>query len=128
MTWRLGTRMLLEAACLAAGVLSAYVWVVLQEGPGPRAHTVAFVALVLIHPFQALHCRSERAFWWRLPPNRLVWASMLALVAVQWVAVTWPPLAGLLGTVPLAAGDWLVAAAAVLWPVGLLEATKRWHA
>ncbi|HSE92903.1 MAG TPA: cation-transporting P-type ATPase, partial [Methylomirabilota bacterium] len=126
-TWRLGTRMLMEAAWLAAGVLSAYFWIVLQEGPGPRAHTVAFVALVLIHPFQALHCRSERVFWWRLPPNRLVWASMLALVAVQWLAVTWPPLAGLLGAVPLTAGDWLVTIVAVLWPVSLLEATKRWR-
>ncbi len=127
-TWRLGARMLLEAAWLAAGVLSAYYWIVLQEGPGPRAHTVAFVALVLIHPFQALHCRSERALWWRLPPNRLVWASMLALVAVQWIAVTWPPLAGLLGAVPLPAGDWLVVVIAVLWPVSLLEATKGWRA
>jgi Ca2+-transporting ATPase len=119
------TRMLLEAACLAAGVLSAYVWVVLQEGVGPRAHTVAFVALVLIHPFQALHCRSEHARSWRLPPNHLVWAALIVLVLVQWGAVAWPPLAALLGTVPLGARDWLLVAGAVLWPIGLLEATKR---
>jgi P-type Ca2+ transporter type 2C len=118
-------RMLAEAACLAAGVLSAYVWVVLQEGVGPRAHTVAFVALVLIHPFQALHCRSEHVRSWRLPPNRLIWAALIVLVLVQWGAVAWPPLAGLLGTVPLGARDWLLVAGAVLWPIGLLEATKR---
>lgn len=118
-------RMLAEGACLAAGVLSAYVWVILQEGVGPRANTVAFVAMVLIHPLQAMHCRSEHARFWRLPPNRLVWAALIALVLVQWGAVAWAPLAELLGTVPLGARDWLLVAGAVLWPFGLLEATKR---
>jgi Ca2+-transporting ATPase len=126
-TRRLGAGMLVEGAFLAAGILSAYVYVLLHDGPGPRANTVAFVALVLVHPFQALHCRSEREFWWRLPPNPLAWAALLTLVAVQWGAVTWRPLAGLLGAVPLAPGDWLVVGVAVLWPVGVLEATKRWH-
>ncbi len=101
------------------------VWVVLQTSPGPRAHTVAFVALVLIHPLQALHCRSTKAYWWRLPPNHLVWMALAALVAVQWWAVSWAPLTRLLGTVPLAAGDWLVVAAAIVWPVALLEALKH---
>ena len=116
--------MLAEGACLAAGVLSAYVWVLLQDGAGPRAHTVAFVALVLIHPMQALHCRSVSRPWWRLPRNRLVWIALGVLVAVQWGAVAWPPLAGLLGSVPLAPADWLVVAVAVAWPVMLLEAVK----
>jgi len=124
-TWTRGARMLAEAACLAAGVLSAYLWVVFQAGVGPRAHTVAFVALVLVHPLQALYCRSAREVWWRLPPNRLVWVSLVVLVAVQWGAVAWPPLASLLGTVPLAAGDWALIAVAVAWPVALLEAVKR---
>jgi hypothetical protein len=52
-TWARAVRMLGEAACLTAGVASAYLWVVLQEGAGPRAHTLAFVVLVLIHPLQA---------------------------------------------------------------------------
>jgi Ca2+-transporting ATPase len=123
-TWSRGLRILVEGACLAAGVLSAYAWVVLQSGPGPRAHTVAFVALVLIHPLQALHCRSTRRHWWRLPPNRLVWVALAVLVAAQWCAVSWSPLTRLLGTVPLAAGDWLIVTAAVVWPVALLEALK----
>jgi Ca2+-transporting ATPase len=123
-TWWLGARMLGEGACLAAGVLSAYVWVLLQEGPGPRANTVAFVALVLVNPLQALHCRSASRPWWRLPPNPLVWGALAVLLVVQWCAVSWAPLAGLLGSVPLAAGDWLVVAVACVWPVALLEAVK----
>jgi Ca2+-transporting ATPase len=123
-TWSRGLRILVEGACLAAGVLSAYTWVVLQAGPGPRAHTVAFVALVLVHPLQALHCRSTERRWWRLPPNHLVWVALAVLIAVQWAAVSWAPLAGLLGSTPLGAEDWLTVAIAVVWPVALLEAFK----
>jgi Ca2+-transporting ATPase len=59
-TWRFGQRMLAEGALLSAGVLGAYLWTVWQDGPGHHATTVAFVALVLIHPLQAMTCRSER--------------------------------------------------------------------
>ncbi len=123
-TWRFGGRMLLEGALLAAGVLSVFLWAIWREGSGPHARTLAFVALVLLHPFQALRCRSETAGWWALPPNHLVWLSLLALAGVQWLAVSWGPLAGLLRTVPLSAGDWLLVTGAVLWPVGGMEAAK----
>ncbi|MBI3455303.1 MAG: cation-transporting P-type ATPase [Candidatus Rokubacteria bacterium] len=123
-TWRFGGRMLGEGALLAAGVLSAYLWVVGQEGPGPRATTIAFVAVVLIHPFQAMNCHSERLGWWRLPSNGLVWLSLVALAGVQWLAVSWPPLAGLLRTTPLSGADWLLLTIAVIWPMLLLEAMK----
>jgi Ca2+-transporting ATPase len=123
-TWRFGARMLAEGALLAAGVLSAYLWTVWHEGPGLRASTIAFVSVVLIHPFQAMNCRSDRYGWWRLPPNRLVWLSLATLVATQWVAVSWVPLASLLHTTPLPGSDWLLITAAVLWPVLLMEVVK----
>jgi Ca2+-transporting ATPase len=127
-TWRFGRRMLGEGALLAGGVLSAYLWVVWDEGPGARATTMAFMALVLIHPFQAMTCRSERLGWWRLPPNHFVWMSLLALMGIQWGSVAAAPLARLLGTVPLSGGDWLVLAAGILWPVLLMEGVKGWTA
>jgi Ca2+-transporting ATPase len=123
-SWRFGARMLGEAALLAAGVLSAYFWVVGQEGVGPRATTMAFLALVLIHPLQAMQCRSQSAGWWQLPANALSWLALLALVLAQWMATSWEPLARLLAVVPLPAHDWLVATVAVLWPVLALEAIK----
>ncbi len=123
-TWRLGGRMLLEGALLAAGVLSAYLWAVWGEGATPRAHTIAFVALVMLHPFQALACRSETLGWWRLPPNWLTWVALVTLAGIQWLAVSWPPLAALLRTVPLSGGDWLVLTAAIVWPVLVLEVAK----
>jgi Ca2+-transporting ATPase len=75
-TWRFGQRMLAEGALLSAGVLGAYCWAVWREGPGPRATTMAFVALVLLHPFQAINCRSDDVGWWRLPPNGLAWGAL----------------------------------------------------
>jgi Ca2+-transporting ATPase len=123
-TWRFGRRMLIEGMLLGAGVLSAYLYTVWQDGPGPRATTIAFVALVLIHPFQAMNCRSDRVGWWRLPPNWLTWVSLAALAGAQWLSVSWAPLSRLLRTVPLSAVDWVALTGAVLWPVLVLEAWK----
>ena len=123
-TWRFGGRMLAEGALLAAGVLSAYLWVVWQAGSGPRASTMAFMAVVLIHPFQAMNCRSERLSWWRLPSNPWIWVALLALVSLQWLSVAAPTLSRLLSTAPLAMTDWAVLAAGVLWPVVLMELVK----
>jgi len=125
-TWRFGARILGEGALLAAGVLSTYLWVVWNEGPGAPAGTMAFMALVLIHPFQAMSCRSSRLSWWQLPPNPWVPLSLIALLALQWLAVELGPLALLLGTTPLTRADWLVLAFGVLWPVVVLEALKAW--
>jgi Ca2+-transporting ATPase len=126
-TWRFGVRMMAEGALLAGGALSAYGWVVWNEGPGPRATTMAFMALVLIHPLQAMSCRSDRLSWWRLPPNRLSWLAVVVLVGLQWMTVAVPPLSRLLGTVPLEGGDWLMLLVAVLWPVVALEVAKIWR-
>jgi hypothetical protein len=87
---------------------------------------MAFMALVLIHPFQAMSCRSERLNWWQLRPNPWIPLSLVALLALQWLTIEWSPLARLLGTRPLSGADWLVLAAGVLWPVALLEGLKAW--
>ncbi|HEX4993712.1 MAG TPA: cation-translocating P-type ATPase [Methylomirabilota bacterium] len=125
-TWRSGARILAEGGLLAAGVLSTFLWTVWREGPGAPAGTMAFTALVLIHPFQAMSCRSERLNWWQLRPNPWVPLSLLALFALQWLAIEWGPLARLLGTRPLSGTNWLVLVLGVLWPVALLEALKAW--
>ncbi len=81
----------------------------------------------LPHPFQAMNCRSDRVGWWRLPPSWLTWASLAALLGLQWLAVSWLPLRSLLGAVPLSSADWLTVMGAVVWPVLLLEAVKAWR-
>jgi Ca2+-transporting ATPase len=117
-------RTLAEGALLAAGVLSAYLWAVAEGGTGPRASTIAFMALVLIHPLQAIRCRSERVGWWRLPPNALSWLALVVLIGLQYLTVAAPPLSRLLGTAPLDRADWLILIVGVLWPVTVLELVK----
>jgi len=111
---------------LAAGVLSAYLWVVWSDGAGATANTIAFMALVLIHPFQAMNCRSTRLSWWQLPRNPWVPSSLIVLFGLQWLAIEYGPLARLLGTAPLGSTHWLALAVGVLWPVGALEIWKAW--
>ncbi|MBI1848428.1 MAG: cation-transporting P-type ATPase [Candidatus Rokubacteria bacterium] len=127
-TWRSGGRIVVEGALLAAGVLSAYFWTTWQHGAGARANTVAFLALVLIHPLQALHCRSTHAPAWRLPSNPLIGVSVVTLALGQWAATSWPPLSSLLGTVAVPLADWFVVGVAVLWPVILFEILKAGRA
>ena len=43
-----------------------------------------------------------------------------------WLAVAWSPLSRLLATTYLGTTDWIVALAAVLWPVLLMQALKAW--
>ena len=121
---RAGGAMLAEGLLLSAGALSAYLWGAWQYGVGASAGTLAFLTLVLLHPFQALNCRSQSTVWWRLPPNRLIWLSVAALALAQWLAIAPTPLARLLQTTPLSAVDWLVATAGALWPIAVMQLAK----
>jgi Ca2+-transporting ATPase len=125
-TWRFGARVLGEGALLAAGVLGVFLWTAWTEGQTARAGTMAFTALVVIHPLQAMSCRSEREHWWRLPANPWILLSLVALLGLQWLAIEWGPLARLLGSRPLTGADWLVLGIGVLWPVAALEGAKAW--
>ena len=62
--------------------------------------------------------------WWRLPANRLIWASVVVLVIVQWLAIAPTALAALLQTAPLSAADWVVATACAVWPVAVMQLRK----
>jgi Ca2+-transporting ATPase len=126
-SWPAWMQTFLEGLLLSAGALTAYVWGVWQYDLGMRAGTLAFLALVLLHPFQALNCRSTRVAWWRLPPNRLIWISLIVLAAVQWVAIAPTPLARVLQTAPLSPLDWLVATGCALWPATAMQLWKVWR-
>jgi P-type Ca2+ transporter type 2C len=116
--------MVVEGAILVSGVIGVYVLEAVRGGAGPRAGTMAFVAIVLVHPLQALNCRSWEQGWWRLPSNPLIWFSMALLAALQWGVTSWPPMARLLGVVPLGGYDWMVVSLFVIAPYVVLEIIK----
>jgi Ca2+-transporting ATPase len=123
-SWRAGGAMMIDGMLLSAGALSAYVLGIWQYGVGAPAGTLAFLTLVLLHPFQALNCRSQTTVWWRLPANRLIWASVATLAIAQWLAIAPTPLAAILQTAPLSAADWGVATACAVWPVAVMQLRK----
>jgi magnesium-transporting ATPase (P-type) len=123
-SWSAWGHTLLQGVLLSAGALTAYVWGVWQYDVGMRAGTLAFLTLVLLHPFQALNCRSAHVVWWRLPPNRLIWLSVVVLAALQWAAIAPTPLARILQTAPLSVLDWLVATACAVWPAAAMQLAK----
>jgi len=91
-----------------------------------EALSLAFTTFVLFQFFNIFNARveSRSAFNARFFDNRMLWASLAGVVALQWLAVQWEPAVRLFGTAPLTAWQWVLAvlvASSVLW---LEEARK----
>lgn len=116
-----------EGAVLAGGALSAYAYGVLRYGPGARAGTVAFDALVLGQMCHALFCRSDQQrslFNGQLPQNRQLWLAVLASLGLQGLAHLLPGLRRLLGLATLGPADLAAILAGAVLPVLINELSK----
>jgi P-type Ca2+ transporter type 2C len=104
-------RITVYAALITAATLGAFSWALQQTGAEPaRAVTVAFMTLALA---QILHLGNARGSahvlgWRRATSNRWALGAIALTVSLQFLAVYFPPLARVLGLVPLAFGEWLV--------------------
>ncbi|MEQ9060315.1 MAG: cation-translocating P-type ATPase [Gammaproteobacteria bacterium] len=104
---------------MAVGTLGVYAWA-MTAGDAGRAVTLAFTTFVLFQFFNIFNARNEQrsAFNRQLFSNGKLWLALLAVLALQAIAVHWQPAQAVFDTVDLARGDWLVAAAvasSVLW-------------
>src|SRR5690606_23636695 len=83
-----------------------------------RAMTVAFATLALAQIFHLGNARSTHAVlrWRAMVANRWALAAVVLTTGLQLLAIYWEPLANVLGTVPLTAGDWMVVVPAALAP------------
>ena len=118
--------LILFALLITAVTLGAYLWA-LRGGTVERAVTVAFMTLALAQLFHLGNARSRDRV---LRPARALanpWAlGAVGLVLVlQLLAVYWPPLSGLLRTVPLSPGDWAVVLGAAAVPAVVGQALSR---
>jgi Ca2+-transporting ATPase len=104
------------------GVL-AYGW---HSGMGERAITMAFTTFVLFQVFNVFNARSERgsAFNRRFFDNRMLWVSLVVVVALQAVAVHWAPAQEIFGTTAMTARDWGITVG-VASLILLLEETRK---
>lgn len=92
---------------ITASTLAAFAWG-LGTGDRERAITLAFMTLALGQLFHLGNARSRRQV---LAPSRIFanpWAvgSVPLVIGLQLLAVYWPPLASVLGTVRLGLAEW----------------------
>jgi len=97
------------AGLITLSTLGAYAWS-LRSDDTTRAITIGFMTLALAQLFHLGNARSRGPVlaWRGAIANPWALGAVPLVVALQIAAVYWPPLSGVLHTVPLAASDWLL--------------------
>ena len=114
-----------QAAMLAAITLVAYWWALARYGPGSHARTIALVSLVGVQLGHMFNCRSRtRSAFEGLFRNPHIWFATATVVGLQVLAISFAPVAKVLGTADLESRDWAIAIGSVLAPIVIVEATK----
>jgi len=80
----------------------------LQTGAEDRALTMAFTTFVLFQFFNVFNARSETcsAFNADFFENRMLWIALIGTLALQVLAVHWPPASRVFGTTGMDLADW----------------------
>lgn len=119
---RLGIKILGRGTLIGLGTLTAFLiaFFTLPGTPGMApfedpavlrpARTMALATLVCAQLIHVFDCRSERRAIWETPLSSNPWlvAAVASSVVALLLAIYWPPLAGVFGTAPLQAWQWLV--------------------
>ena len=114
-----------QGPLLGVIAIAAYMWALGMYGEGEHARTVALLASVGVQTGQLFNCRSRsRTAFRRFFANPYIFAAVGAVAALQVLAVGFPPLMNVLGTVPVNGADLLVIALCVVLPVAVVEFTK----
>lgn len=106
------------AGLITLSTLAAFLWG-LNAGSGhAHAITLSFMTLALAQLFHLGNARSTTPVVAprRALSNRYAVGALILVVALQLLAVYAPPLTAVLGTAPLAIGDWLVVVPLALMP------------
>jgi Ca2+-transporting ATPase len=114
-----------QAAMLAAINLFAYAWALSRYGAGAHARTIALLVLVSGQLGHLFNCRSRiKSAFEGVTRNPYIWMAAGSMIALQLLAVYFPPLARVLDLVPPARVDWGVTAIAAVVPIVIVELTK----
>jgi Ca2+-transporting ATPase len=118
-------RIALYGATMAVGTLAVYGWALAASGAA-KAMTLAFTTFVLFQFFNIFNARAEfgSAFNRQFFSNGKLWLALLAVVALQVVAVHWGPAQRVFETVDLSLAEWAVAVAVASSTLFLEEARK----
>lgn len=97
-----------------------------RQGMTEQAPTLAFTTFVLFQFFNVFNSRVERgtAFNRYFFKNTMLWAALSGVIALQVIAVQWPPAQALFGTQPLSFANWLLATS-VASSILVLEESRK---
>jgi Ca2+-transporting ATPase len=117
-------------ATMAIGTIGV-LYYGLQTASVEQAMTLAFTTFVLFQFFNVFNARAERgsSFNRHFFANRMLWTSLLGVLALQALAVHWGPAQAIFRTVDLTMPQWLIAIAVGASVLVLEEARKavRWR-
>ncbi len=114
-----------QGAMLAAIALAAYLWALREYGEGRQARTVAMLALVGVQLGHFFNCRSTtRSVFRNFFSNPYIFVAAAMVIALQALAVYFPPLARILDTAPPNKYDLAVIGLTVILPVIIVEIYK----
>ena len=110
---------------MATGTLAVMAYAV-DQGMAAKAPTLAFTTFVMFQFFNVFNSRVERgtAFNRYFFKNTMLWAALSAVIALQIIAVEWPPAQSMFGTHPLDLTDWGLAIA-VASSILVLEEVRK---
>ena len=80
----------------------------LHSGTDQRALTLAFTTFVLFQVFNVFNARNEQctSFNAHVFDNVMLWGSLAGVIALQAIAVHWPPAEAIFGTGGMTLADW----------------------
>ncbi|HLO75904.1 MAG TPA: HAD-IC family P-type ATPase [Magnetospirillum sp.] len=119
-------RLLTYGLTMATGTLGMFWWSLSRGDDTAHAQTLAFTTFVLFQVFNVFNARvaNESALTRCMFRNGKLWLALAAVLGLQAVAVNWGPAQALFHTTPLAATEWLLAAAVAASVVVLDESRK----
>ena len=125
LTWRATGVIGLRGFVVAAVVLWTFTSGGGRQG-GTGAQTLAMATLALTLLGQSFAMLSEHRPFWRVTGSMTApfWFALVGGVAIQVLAVAWPPLASVLPAEPLSAAAWLRALGMSALALGIVEGGK----
>jgi Ca2+-transporting ATPase len=122
----LWVRTVITATWMAAVLLIVFHWALSTGYDLEHARTLTMTLFVIMSFFQSGSARTERRSLFTISPfsNPFLVVTATAALGLQWLVMTWPVSAGVLGLVPLSLGEWLGCALAASSVLALVEVEK----
>ncbi len=115
-----------QGAVMTAAGMGGYLYALARYGAGPQASTMAFLSLTAAQLLHAFSARSDQpiAGGDKLPSNRYLPLAIGGSLALEVLAMVFPPLRALLGLAPIGIIDALVCLTAGVTSLAVNEAFK----